>query len=150
MTRLDVRTAARYADLNPDAAPALAQRSKFNNVKTTVGDLAFDSQAEANYYEQVLLPLVEAGTIIDLVLQPEYELQPAFRARGIKQKIRAITYVADFAFTEDGRQIVVDVKGQETEGFLLKRKMFLFQYQELELRIVDANDYRTRRARGGR
>ena len=52
--------------------------------------------------------------------------------------MRNITYVADFAYTEKGREVVEDVKGKETVAFRLKQKMFWKTHPELELRIVKA------------
>ena len=48
-----------------------------------------------------------------------------------------------------GRQTVDDVKGVLTPDFRLKYKLFRHRYPEIELRIVDANDYRERRRTKG-
>lgn len=109
--------------------------NKYNARKTTVDGIVFDSGDEALRYNQLKL-LQAAGEIAGLELQPEFELQPAFTDAAGKRQ-RAITYRADFAYTEpDGTRVVEDVKGVETAVFKLKKKLFLFRYRDLELRIV--------------
>lgn len=111
-----------------------AKKSKYNNVKTTVDGITFDSKKEAEYYCMLKI-LKQAGEIKDFGLQPRYELQPPFEKNG--QKYRAITYVADFVIVNlDGTTEVIDVKGVETQVFKIKKKMFEYQYPELSLKIV--------------
>lgn len=110
------------------------KRSKYNNKKTIVDGIEFDSKKEADYYCTLKL-LRQAGEIRDFGVQPRYELQPAFTKNG--QTYRPITYIADFIIVNlDGTTDVVDVKGVETQVFKIKRKMFEYQYPELELKIV--------------
>lgn len=108
---------------------------KYNAQKTTIGDVTFDSKREAQRYP-VLLARAAAGEIHDLQLQPRFELQPAFKdVRG--KTVRAIYYVADFQYVENGHIIVEDVKGMETAVFKLKRKLFLYRYgRQVVLRII--------------
>lgn len=108
---------------------------KFNARKTIVDNITFASIAEANRYNELKL-LVNAGLISDLKLQPKFELQRAFTDSDGK-KIRAINYVADFQYVEDGCDIVEEVKGYETDVWLLKKKMFLYHHSQYELRIID-------------
>lgn len=49
---------------------------------------------------------------------------------------RKIEYVADFQYEQDGKIIVEDVKGMETDVFKLKKKLFEYKYKDLELRII--------------
>ena len=110
------------------------KKSKYNNRKTVVDGITFDSKKEADYYCALKL-LKQSGEIRDFGLQPKYELQPAFEKNG--KKYRPITYVADFVIVNnDGTTEVVDVKGVETQVFKIKKKMFEYQYPELELKIV--------------
>ena len=53
-----------------------------------------------------------------------------------KKTHRAITYIADFQYQENGKTIVEDFKGIETEAFKIKRKLFEKRYPDKELRIV--------------
>ena len=116
--------------------PRLQQRThKYNAVKTTIDGHTFDSKAEARRYSELRL-LERAGEISDLELQPSFELQPTFRDAQ-KRTHRAITYVADFAYTEDGRRIVEDVKGMATPEFRIKWKMAIRQYPNIEFRKVE-------------
>ena len=108
--------------------------NKYRNVKTTIDGIKFDSKAEARRYTELKL-LEKAGEITDLKLQPRFILQHSFKHKG--KTIRAITYMADFQYSENGKEIVEDVKGVETAVFKIKKKMFLNIYDGIyELRIV--------------
>lgn len=111
-----------------------AKRSKYGNVTTYVGNIRFDSKAEARRYEQLIL-LQRAGQISELRLQPSFELQAKFKdINGNTQ--RAITYRADFQYNENGRVVVEDVKGKETKDFAIKKKIFLQKYPDVDFRLV--------------
>jgi len=104
--------------------------SKYRNVKTVVDGITFDSKREADRYCELKL-LQRAGKITDLRLQVPFELQPAFTLNG--KKIRAIHYIADFMYAQDGVYVVEDVKGQRTKEYMLKRKMYAYKYgQEIK------------------
>lgn len=108
--------------------------NKYKNKKVTVDGIDFDSIKESVRYKQLKM-FERAGLIKDLKLQTKFELQPAFKKNN--KTIRAITYKADFDYlTKDGRHIVEDVKGIETEVFKLKRKMFEYKYKDLEIKII--------------
>ncbi|WP_167859306.1 DUF1064 domain-containing protein [Paenibacillus cymbidii] len=84
--------------------------------------IIFDSELEAKYYRDILLPRVRAGKI-KVEFQPKFTLLPKQEKDGIKHM--AITYSPDFAIIREGRKTVyVDVKGAEDQKFPLKRKMF--------------------------
>ena len=104
---------------------------KYNNNKITVDGITFDSKHEAQYYE-LLKEKKAAGLILNYELQPQYELQPAFKRDG--KTIRAITYTADFlVYHLDGTEEVVDIKGMETQQGIMRRKMFWYKYPDLKL-----------------
>lgn len=108
--------------------------NKYRNKKIEIDGIIFDSIKESVRYKQLKL-LERAGLIKDLKLQTTFELQPSFKKNN--KTIRAITYKADFDYmTKDGRHIVEDVKGIETEVFKLKKKMFEYKYPNLEIKIV--------------
>jgi hypothetical protein len=107
--------------------------NKYRNVKTTVDGIKFDSQAEANRYCELKL-LERAGRIKDLKLQPKFPILPGYDKNG--KKIRPIYYIGDFAYIENGNKVVEDVKGMETKEFKLKKKMFEYQYKDIELRLI--------------
>lgn len=107
---------------------------KYNAVKTTVDGHTFDSKAEAQRYSELRL-LERADVISGLELQPPFELMPSFRDAQNRLH-RAVVYVADFAYDEDGRRIVEDVKGVETPEFRIKWKLAIRQYPHIEFRKV--------------
>lgn len=106
--------------------------SKYNSKKVKHDGIVFDSKMEMDFYCW-LKELKNAGKISGFILQPEYELQPAFKKRGVT--FRAIKYRADFdVYLNDNTLVTVDIKGFETADFKLKRKMFEHRYpQELKL-----------------
>ncbi len=112
------------------------RRNKYRNTRVKRGELTFDSEAEAKRYAR-LKAYEEAGHISQLQVHPTYELLPAFTDRYGKQQ-RAVMYEGDFAYMQDGVQVVEDVKGKETEAFKLKRKLFLARYPEIDLRVIAA------------
>ena len=120
--------------VKPQSKRKSKRKSKYNNQKTIVDGIKFDSKKEAEYYCQLKL-LKQAGEIKDYRLQPRYELQPAFEKNS--KKYRAITYIADFAIiNNDGTTEVVDIKGVETQVFKIKKKIFEYMYPELNLKVV--------------
>ena len=107
--------------------------NKYKNKKVIIDGIKFDSQKEGARYKELRL-LERAGKIKDLVLQPRFILQPSYKKT--EKTIRAITYKADFAYYENNKYIVEDVKGFITKEFRLKEKMFNYIYKDIELRIV--------------
>lgn len=105
----------------------LSKRNKYNARKSVVDGIEFDSQKEAKRYSELKL-MEKAGIIEQLVLQPKYTLQPKFKLNG--KTHRAITYQADFEYTQDSQRIVEDVKGYKTRAYNLKKKMFMYQNQD--------------------
>ena len=93
--------------------------SKYGNTKIRVDGRLFDSKAEAARWQELQL-LERAGEITELERQVEYELIP-------KQKgYMAVKYIADFRYTENGEQVVEDVKGYKGNPvWIIKRKLML-------------------------
>ena len=86
----------------------------------------FDSQKEARRWCELKL-LERAGVITDLQRQFPIKLIPAQRDEKGKVIERAVTYVADFIYRENGQTVVEDVKGGvRTKEYILKRKMCLY------------------------
>lgn len=119
-----------------------AKQRKYQERKTEVDGITFDSAAEARRYVQLKM-LVAAGEIKDLGIQPEFILQPSFK-HG-KRTVRAITYRADFRYTEvaTSEVVVEDVKGMETPVFQLKAKMLLYVHH-IEVKRVRMSASRKR------
>ena len=108
--------------------------NKYNNKKTIVDGIKFDSEMESHYYIY-LKYLKEIGEVVDFVLQPTYLLQEGFDLNG--KRIRPITYKADFkVIYKDGHEEVIDVKGKLTEEFKIKRKMLLYRYRDINFKCV--------------
>lgn len=99
--------------------------SKYHAKKTTVDGITFDSRREADRY-LVLKGMEEEGAIEDLRRQVRYELIPAFDVDG--RHYRPVSYVADFVYVEDGKEVVEDVKGMRTDVYRLKSKLFARRY----------------------
>jgi hypothetical protein len=96
--------------------------SKYGNVKTITSDgIKHDSIKEAKRWCELLL-LQRAGIISDLHRQVKFELLPK------QEGERAVYYVADFVYTENGKKVVEDAKGCRTEVYRLKKKMMLYFY----------------------
>jgi hypothetical protein len=99
--------------------------NKYHAKKTVVGGMTFDSRREADRY-LVLKSMEEDGDIEDLRRQVRYELVPAFDVDG--KHYRPVSYVADFVYVEDGKEVVEDVKGMKTDVYRLKSKLFARRY----------------------
>ena len=110
--------------------------NKYRNKKVIVDDYIFDSIQESRRYKELKL-LLKAGKISNLELQPRFLLQDSFKKNG--KTFRKIEYVADFKYIENGKTIVEDVKGMQTDVFKLKHKIFEKVYPDLELRIIKWN-----------
>jgi len=110
-------------------------KSKYKAKKTEVDGIKFDSQKEANRYLE-LLAFQKAGFIQDLHRQVRFELQPSYKKNG--KTIRAISYVADFAYydTFRGQKILEDTKGYRTDVYKLKKKIFEYVYPDFEIKEV--------------
>ena len=117
--------------------PQSQRKSKYNNQKTMVDGIEFDSKKEADYYIHLKL-LKKAGEIKDIGLQQRFVLQPGFKKNGVKYQ--PITYIADFVITNnDGTTEVVDVKSSKTfktQVYRIKKKMFEYKYPELTIKEV--------------
>ena len=85
----------------------------------------YDSRKEHRRANELRL-LLRAGLISDLREQVSYELIPAQRGADGKVIERACHYVADFVYTDEhGNTIVEDTKGVRTDVYRIKRKLML-------------------------
>ena len=100
------------------------KRSKYGARKAIVDGITFDSRAEAARYHE-LRNMQAAGAITGLQLQVRYRLMAGETVLMITSpgypKGRAVTYVADFVYTENGQVIIEDVKGVQTPVYKLKK-----------------------------
>jgi len=95
--------------------PAIAakpKRSKFGNVSTA----GFDSKREHKRFQELQL-LERAGEISQLRTQMEFSLDVCGE--------HICKYIADFAYTRDGKRVVEDVKSKATATplYRLKKKL---------------------------
>lgn len=137
-----------------------ANTSKYNAQRTAGG---FDSKLEERRYYQ----LKNDPHVKNIEVHPVFEIFPPTRKclhckqifelptakcpnKGCGRKLlvfRGISYIADFRVTyDDGRVVIEDVKGIETEAFKLKRKLFEAAYPDLTLSIVTSADMKKVRA----
>lgn len=107
--------------------------NKYRNKKVVIDNIKFDSQLEANRYVELKL-LQRARKIKKLRLQVPFVLQEGFKKNG--KSYQAIKYIADFVYEENGRTVVEDTKGMQTDVFKIKHKLFEKKYPDLELRII--------------
>ena len=106
-------------------------KNKLGAKKCEIDTVVFDSMMEAKFYIH-LLKLKKKGEVIDIALQPKYELQEGFYKFG--KKVRAITYKADFLVTtKDKEKHLYDVKGYKTDAFRLKQKLFDNKFRDTKL-----------------
>jgi len=109
-----------------------SNRTKFNVDKNTAkrmsdDGIVFDSILEKNFYQEVILPNVQSGIIVEYELQKKYILQNGFKRK--KHTVRAITYVADFYVKlYNGKEFVLDTKGMPDSVAKIKRKLFWYNY----------------------
>lgn len=99
--------------------------SKYNNIRTTISGHTFDSRHEAERYI-VLRSMEKSGLISNLRLQVPYELVQGQKIKG--KTIRPSYYIADFAYTSGGEEVVEDAKGVKTAVYQLKKKLMADRY----------------------
>lgn len=102
------------------------KRSKYGNHKVSVDGMTFDSKREYQRYCELQM-LEKAGKIEALQRQVAFDLLPAVTING-KTK-RAVKYVCDFFYKEDGKEIIEDVKSQITsKNPLFRLKAHILMY----------------------
>ena len=110
----------------------IKKESKYKNKKVVIDGIEFDSKKEAKRYQELLL-MQKAGIITDLKMQVPYVLVPAFNLN--KKRYRSMTYVADFVYKENGKEVVEDTKGFRTDIYKIKKKLMAYIYQ-IEIKEV--------------
>ena len=93
-------------------------KSKYKAKKTSIDGHSFDSEKEANYYEELKIRL-RAGEIRGFCIQPTFILAPNLK------------YKADFiVFNNDGTSEIIDVKGMKTKEYIVKGSIALLIKEE--------------------
>ncbi len=90
----------------------VAAPSKYGNDKSS----GYDSLHEANEAAK-LHSMQRAGLIFDLKEQVRFTLVPK------NGKLRAVVYVADFTYMQDGKLVIADAKGWKTPIYRLKKRL---------------------------
>jgi len=109
--------------------------NKYGAKKVVFDGITFDSKKEGLYYLK-LKDMERHGEISNLRMQVPYELLPAIYKDEVvhlktKDKIvkkciqRAVNYIADFVYTKDGKEYIIDTKGMRLPDYILKKKMML-------------------------
>ena len=104
----------------------LKKGSKYHAHKTIIDGIRFDSNREADRYCELKL-LEKAGLIKNLQCQVRFELIPPLKKTGEKTE-RAVFYIADFTYEENGDLVVEDVKGMRTREYIIKRKLMIWRH----------------------
>ena len=97
-------------------------RNKFNNVVVFEGEEKFDSKKEHNRWKELKL-LERAGAINNLKRQVKFVLIEK------SQYGRERAYICDFAYWENGKYVVEDVKSNITKTPLYRfKKRLMAEY----------------------
>lgn len=124
-------TSAEYrAMLNPVGKKNLATGSKYHAQKTTVDGVTYDSKKESKRAQE-LHYMEKCGAIKDLQEQVRFILQDEY-VNNEGKKVRPISYVADFTYTQNGQKVIEDTKSPatRTQVYLLKKKIVMYKYPE--------------------
>ena len=102
--------------------------NKYHAQKVEWHGMRFDSKKEFNRYMELQI-MEKAGLISNLKRQVPYIIIP-YSKWG-----RAIKYIADFDYMEDGKHVLEDSKGVVTPLFKLKKRLVAERYG-IEIRIT--------------
>ncbi len=102
------------------------KRSKYGNVKTTIGAEKFDSKREGLRY-LALKQMERDGKISLLHCQRSFDL--------IVNGQKICRYVGDFAYVEKYKAVVEDSKGVKTRDFVIKWKLCQALYPQIVWRL---------------
>ena len=91
---------------------------------SALADRTFDSKAEARRADDLVL-LERAGEISELEFQP----------RWVLSRKPLVSYRADFRYKDNGRTVVEDVKGKDTDASRVRRA-WLKQLHGIEVEII--------------
>ncbi len=100
--------------------------NKYHAQKTVIGGITFDSKKESERFYELQF-LLKGGVISDLERQKRFLLIPKTETE------RAVFYVADFIYKQNGKLVCEDVKSAITKknpAYIIKRKLFKFLYPE--------------------
>ena len=109
-----------------------AKRSKYGNTKTVINGIVFDSKKESDRFLELAM-LEKAGVIKNLERQKRFQIVPKTKDE------KAVYYIADFVYEQEGKLIAEDVKSIATKKnstYIIKRKLFKYLYKDYEFREI--------------
>lgn len=115
-----------------------AEKTKYRSVKCEYNGIPFDSKKEMRRYI-FLLDMLNMGVISDLRLQHVFTLQDAYTTAS-GERIRAITYKADFTYWCDGEFYVEDVKSEITKKKPDYRMKIKMMQDKLGIKVDEIED----------
>jgi hypothetical protein len=117
-------------------------KNKMHSKQTIVSgfNYKFPSKLEARRYEQLIL-LERAGEIRNLKLQPEYVLSSGYVDPNTGEKMRQVIYIGDFEYIENGKLVLEEIKGFETDVFRMKWRLVKEKYPHVEFRMLKQGDF---------
>lgn len=108
--------------------------AKHNNARNTTvtfqhKEYEFPSKAEANHFLK-LGERLRRFEIEELKLQPLFMLTDGYKIETDKTKsgkstVTGLKYTPDFEYYENGKKVVVEVKGRKTKDYIMRFKLFL-------------------------
>jgi len=117
--------------------------NKYHATKIVTEDGTFDSKREYKRW-LVLKDMERLGLISSLKRQVSYELIPTQKldtprynkkTNKYQRSEISVRYIADFVYEEDGKFVVEDTKGMQTEKYIIKRKLMKYVHG-IEIREV--------------
>lgn len=117
--------------------------SKYHSTKIVTEEGTFDSKREYKRW-LVLKDMERLGLISGLERQVPYELIPTQKLKTPRYNKKtkkyqrseiSVRYIADFVYEEDGKTVIEDAKGMQTDTYKIKRKLMKFIHG-IEIREV--------------
>ncbi|WP_079864822.1 DUF1064 domain-containing protein [Acinetobacter baumannii] len=132
-------TSKEYLKQYGKPSPSKKKSSKYKNIKTKRHGIIFDSEKEANRYDELLL-LERCKLITNIRRQVRFNLYKnpvTIYADGSSKK--STVYVADFVYTDlkTGKDVIEDVKSEYTAKLPLYQMKKQAMKENLGLDIIE-------------
>jgi hypothetical protein len=109
--------------------PKISKNTKYNSRIEVIDGITFRSRLEAKYYLH-LKALKSVGNVISICRQVPFDL-----TQGMK-------YIVDFmVFYSDGHVEFIEIKGQKTPVYIIKKKLMEQFHPEIEVKEVFKGDF---------
>lgn len=96
--------------------------NKYKNVRVEVDGIKFSSKKEARIWSQLVL-LEKQGMISNLRRQVKFTFPGKVGDIRFVDSNRVMSYVADFVYIEQDKEIVADAKGMRTPEYKIKKAL---------------------------